>query len=501
MPVRKNVATLSAFEIGALTAAILALKKSKVYDKYVLQHSASMRTATPWKTEKPDPFARNVAHGGPAFLPWHREFLRRFEKDLGVPLPYWDWAADQASGSPKTAKVWSESIMGPNGDPVTEHVLKGKFAHDPANPDSWSTIQDPALPKDPSIPWLTRNFGVMTMDDGSTMPLDLPMPAAVTSALALTPYDADPWDHTSSGFRNTLEGWNGPDGMGLHNRAHMWVGGSMMPSTSPNDPVFWLHHANVDRIWANWQRKWPKQGYLPVTGGPTGHNLKDPMLPWGGTTTPESVLDTFALGYWYDDAPSPVVNVLIPNKGATTGGVSVLITGAGFLGATSVKFGAVNATSFKVLDDTQITATCPAGNGTVDVIVTSPVGTSPRTPLDLFAYSAATPTPVPTPHPPTPTPHPPTPTPTPHGPTPTPTPHPPTPSSGAVAHAGFPFPQLPRHVAPAATPQSLSPEASTLPSGGNAVAIAGVVGIAAVMGMVAAAGIVAVVAIAGKKDD
>ena len=70
----------------------------------------------------------------------------------------------------------------------------------------------------------------------------------------------------------------------MHNFAHMWVGGSMMPSTSPNDPVFFLHHANVDRIWANWQRQWfhTLQGdYLPASGGPTGHNLADGMFPWG----------------------------------------------------------------------------------------------------------------------------------------------------------------------------------------------------------------------------
>ena len=42
----------------------------------------------------------------------------------------------------------------------------------------------------------------------------------------------------------------------MHNLVHRWVGGSMGPGTSPNDPVFFLHHCNVDRIWvslAHWE--------------------------------------------------------------------------------------------------------------------------------------------------------------------------------------------------------------------------------------------------------
>ena len=34
-----------------------------------------------------------------------------------------------------------------------------------------------------------------------------------------------------------------------HNAGHRFIGGHMAGAFSPNDPVFWLHHANVDRIW------------------------------------------------------------------------------------------------------------------------------------------------------------------------------------------------------------------------------------------------------------
>ena len=59
------------------------------------------------------------------------------------------------------------------------------------------------------------------------------------------------------------------------------------------------------------------------------------------------------------------------------GGVSVTITGSGFLGATRVQFGGVDAQSFVVNSDTQITAVTPASSpGTADITVTTPRGTS-----------------------------------------------------------------------------------------------------------------------------
>jgi len=51
---------------------------------------------------------------------------------------------------------------------------------------------------------------------------------------------------------------------GSTNRVHVWVGGSMLPMSSPNDPIFMLHHCNVDRIWAKWQLPAHVRG--PVSG-------------------------------------------------------------------------------------------------------------------------------------------------------------------------------------------------------------------------------------------
>ena len=51
-----------------------------------------------------------------------------------------------------------------------------------------------------------------------------------------------------STFTKTLE--NDP-----HNDGHRWIGGDMETMRSPNDPAFWFHHAQIDRIWALWQKK------------------------------------------------------------------------------------------------------------------------------------------------------------------------------------------------------------------------------------------------------
>jgi tyrosinase len=108
---------------------------------------------------------------------------------------------------------------------------------------------------------------------------------------------------------------------------------------SPNDPIFWLHHANVDRIWAQWQKfqlgiggSHPRSAdYPPITQSdpwnndpiPLGHRLNDEMWPWvtnpanfsaevdpqitalltGFPQTPvrkvSDVLDPIAMGYDY----------------------------------------------------------------------------------------------------------------------------------------------------------------------------------------------------------
>src|SRR6266496_30104 len=70
------------------------------------------------------------------------------------------------------------------------------------------------------------------------------------------------------------------------------------------------------------------------------------------------------------------VSNISPATGPAAGGTTVTLTGIGFTDATAVKFGSTVASNFTVDSDTQITATSPAGTGTVPVTVTTRDGTS-----------------------------------------------------------------------------------------------------------------------------
>jgi hypothetical protein len=78
--------------------------------------------------------------------------------------------------------------------------------------------------------------------------------------------------------------------------------------------------------------------------------------------------------------------VVSPGRGASAGGTSVTISGSNFSGATAVKFGSTNATSFKVEPEGRISAVAPPGTGTVDLTVTTEGGTSPVGSADRFTF-------------------------------------------------------------------------------------------------------------------
>jgi hypothetical protein len=83
----------------------------------------------------------------------------------------------------------------------------------------------------------------------------------------------------------------------------------------------------------------------------------------------------------------PAVTGVSPTSGPTAGGTTVTITGTGFTGATKVVFGAVAATSYSVVGDTEITAVSPAqAAGTNNIYVTAPGGTSPPVAADDYTY-------------------------------------------------------------------------------------------------------------------
>ena len=133
--------------------------------------------------------------------------------------------------------------------------------------------------------------------------------AEVNTVLNEANYDEPTWNAASvNGLRNRLEGWSPQLTMPhLHNRVHVWVGGDMGPATSPNDPVFFLNHCNVDRIWAGWQLRPGPRSYVPTTGSAAElfrHRLNDPLYSVLTSFEPRiaQVLDISAF-YDYDVLP------------------------------------------------------------------------------------------------------------------------------------------------------------------------------------------------------
>jgi len=109
----------------------------------------------------------------------------------------------------------------------------------------------------------------------------------------------------------------------------------------------------------------------------------DVRVTTAGGTSATSAADQFTY------VGAPIVSGISPTFGPAGGGASVTITGSNFSGTTAVTFGATAATGFTVNSATQITATAPAGTGTVDVRVTTVGGTSSTSAADQFTYVAA----------------------------------------------------------------------------------------------------------------
>lgn len=274
------------------------------YDLFVVWHHRAMMTLTPPGNSA----GRNAAHRGPVFCPWHRVMLLLLEQNLQrvltdstFGLPYWDWAADGDLPEPQqtTASIWNTSNMGGQGNPVTA----GPFAFHPADPASWRV----RIVANVSGNLVSTNRG-LRRTFAATSFRSLPKTMHVNNALSLNPYDTPAWDTATTGFRNRLEGWASEPTFNppwLHNLVHVWIGGDMAPSTSPNDPIFYLNHCNVDRIWEKWLQV-HGQVYVPdMTAGASlkGHRINDSIVsPLGSNATPKQVLNVSTI-YTYDALP------------------------------------------------------------------------------------------------------------------------------------------------------------------------------------------------------
>lgn len=252
-----------------------------MYDVFVFWHHQSMMLMTP-----PGQTDRNAAHSGPAFLPWHRYFLLTLEgflqdavDDAEFRIPYWDWCADAELPDPSTSAIWGAGNLGQFISAawpvrITMNGATGNLQR--VNRRLRRAVgRQGALPRLAQVREVLRNQVV---------------------------YDLSPYSSSSSGgVRNVLEGWVGP--ARIHNNVHVWVGGDMQLSSSPNDPTFFLHHSNVDRIWAAWQERFPQARYVPSMTAPAAlqfHRIDDALYSiFEETVTPRQMLN-YRTRYQYD---------------------------------------------------------------------------------------------------------------------------------------------------------------------------------------------------------
>ena len=326
MNVRRNANYLSSAEKKAFTDAIIKFKNhgnpksGRWYDTFVQWHQSTLFSyLTSFASDKGISGKNehgfiSYAHSCPAFYPWHRAILYLFEKDLqevsGDPtmtIPYWDSTDGLGADSP----VFQPDFLGGNGDKDQDwKVMDGPFAsrHGKFTLNVKARLKNPNGSLD-GDGCLRRAFGIIPAHPVVPPPKkfieaghsSLPTKEQVDPILEIETYDVAPWNGTGESgkaFQTQLEI--------IHGTPHLWGGGYGLGSfadlaTSPNDPLFFLHHANVDRWFTIWQVKNSNPDYpvkKPIEGN-IGQGFSERMVPYGRPIS--DFWNLSELGYEYDE--------------------------------------------------------------------------------------------------------------------------------------------------------------------------------------------------------
>ena len=237
MGVRKNQKNLTAAEWTAFIAAVDAIHGTTAappaYRRFVTLHVDAMSMShMDWSVHTMRMGTSLMR--GKNFLTWHRRFLKLLEKRLQDVNP---------------------GVTVPYWDSVTDRQIP-------------AALDTPTLLARWSV---TRNW----------------RPSELAAAADLNAVKAFPG--TFTGFQTLLEG-------AVHGGTHNAVGGDMAGAASPTDPLFWLHHAFIDKTWADWQAS--PNGKNP----PSPNSVLKPAnmqtgVPFGVAVS--SLLSIATLGYSY----------------------------------------------------------------------------------------------------------------------------------------------------------------------------------------------------------
>jgi len=247
-------------------------------------------------------------HGSYFFLAWHRMYLYYFEKllraasgDSSLALPYWNY---EASSEQTLPAPFLTPAVDCNGNPAATPGCNPLFLTDRC-----MNIVGTGFPAPPA------QCPDASMSNGNPFTPALPTGAADDSqALMDAAFDPSLGANFGGDAPPANEACHFDSNYGdlelqPHNVIHTDVGGVMAnPGTAANDPIFWLHHAEIDHLWKVWLAQ----------GGGRMNPLSDAV--WKTTTfsfydidtgnivskSAQDVLDTVAqLNYRYDDDPEP----------------------------------------------------------------------------------------------------------------------------------------------------------------------------------------------------
>ena len=320
--VRQNVYDPAAAEtVEWYGKAVAALQQEPIATRQSWTFFAAMHGIVPrwwttfgWTITPPPPqadqdtFWNQCQHQSWYFLPWHRGYILAFESmirqtvvGLGGPeswaLPYWDY------------------------DNPAQTALPPAFANS-QNPLYIQRRYGPDGDGNVYIPPDTINTEAMTD----------PQFSGTEQAPEFGGIETDPLFSHSGNTNGDLE--NQP-----HNYVHGLVGGFIqntnpnlwqnnglmsMPPTAALDPIFWLHHCNIDRLWEGWNTLGNANPTDPKwLQGPAGSGERPFVMPMPDGTewtyTPNDVVDIAALGYRYDalpTAPAPAPSIFLRRLGA-----------------------------------------------------------------------------------------------------------------------------------------------------------------------------------------
>ncbi|VAI53374.1 unnamed protein product [Triticum turgidum subsp. durum] len=243
-------------------------------------------------------------HFSSIFAPWHRMYIYFFERIIGeligdstFALPYWNWDAPDGMMLPPIFNNASSPLYDANRDPAHVNAVMD-LNKGPGAENDLPLCTDDACVKENNLSVIYRQM-------------------AVDTALQF---------HGNKFCAGGTPGSPGSLENAAHTAVHIWVGGDMgVLGTAGRDPVFYSHHANVDRMWHLWTTTLGNQDFLSAGAGDDWRDTS--FVFYDEKRRPvrirvRDVLDAGRLGYtyeeketleWLDKRPKPATGIDRPD--------------------------------------------------------------------------------------------------------------------------------------------------------------------------------------------